>query len=353
MGYAALEILVSRVAGDLKRHFSGRPARQREALRALLDLLVTAESPADLTDLATNGHAIRGLRTHLTALERHMQEDSQLPEALCARYKYRHPESRTVELYRIGQRTWSCFHELARQLEWEPDLHIPQISYERFGWHDELEERVIRVEVILDSLALEAMLLPALEGYLSPRKDRRKGYEVYGINFGMSRQSNHHTQRDGLRTTRYISIMRAQPQLSADGTYGFVEPNTVSLRTLLRAARTLYPHYQVIGDFHSHPYDDLAALDAQRGWQFTATDEQSNVDISRTLADLGQRGLVSFVLAIARCKQRISRRPYKSMRNTIQLSLGDCRVILAAYRSLESGRLTANNIRLRLAGAAG
>ncbi len=58
---------------------------------------------------------------------------------------------------------------------------------------------------MLDGLALESMLLPALEGYLSPRKAKRKGYEVYGVNFGMSRQFQRHG-RDGLKTTRIVSV---------------------------------------------------------------------------------------------------------------------------------------------------
>ncbi len=109
----------------------------------------------------------------------------------------------------------------------------------------------------------------------------------------------------------------------------------------------------MVGDFHSHPYDNLDVLEDLRGWQFTCDDERSNVEISHTLSDLGHCALVTFILAIARCKPRVNQRPYKGMRNTIQICVGDCRVILAAYRSLESGRLTSNNIRLRLAGPVG
>jgi hypothetical protein len=218
----------------------------------------------------------------------------------------------------------------------------------RSGGQDEREERETLVEVRLDPLALEAMVLSVLEGYLSPRKDRRKGYEVYGINFGAARQYRRHTPREGLRTTRSINVMRAQPQLSADGSYGFVEPNTVSLRAMLPAARTIYPRYQVIGDFHSHPYDSLGALEFHRGWRYTRTDERSNIDVARTLVDLHQRSLVTFVLAIARCSQRPHRRLFRRLPNTRQLSVGGCRIILAAYRCLASGRLSAQNVHLHL-----
>ena len=108
----------------------------------------------------------------------------------------------------------------------------------------------------------------------------------------------------------------------------------------------------MVGDFHSHPYQDLPELEERKGWRFTREDEQSNISLAAIMAERGHRLAVSFVITIARSGQRISRSHYRGMRNTIQLSLGNCRVIVAAYRSLESGRLTDVNARLRLAGVA-
>ena len=60
---------------------------------------------------------------------------------------------------------------------------------------------------------------------------------------------------------------------------------------------------------------------------------------------------MAFVIAIARCTPRVTPSHYRGLKNTMQMSLGPCRVILAAFRSLGSGHLSTSNIRLRLSGA--
>lgn len=352
MGHAMLEMLANRVRGDLERSFENRPARFKEALHNLLRMLLTAEPPQDLARLGTSGQ-VWGLHTHLETLERHLQSHSKLPEALCARYKYKASEAKVQARYKISRRTWDYFHGLAWELEWNPELHVPLISYEKYGWHDELEERFMELEVVLDTQALEGMLISALEAYLSPRKTKRKGYEVYGINLGMSREVNRRVPRDGPRITRYVSVMRSQPQLSAESGYGFVRSNPRSLDAILSATGALYPHYQPLGDFHSHPYDDFSLLDRMGGWEYTSGDEEANIDLARALSERGHRVLVAFVIGIARCNQKVLRSHFKGMENTFQVSLGNCRAIIAAYRSLESGRLTKSNICLRPSGTTG
>ena len=349
MAYAALEVLTERVRADLERFFTGRPARLKEVLHQLVRLLLTAQVPAPLAELVRSGRP-RGLATHLQALERYLQDECWLPQALCARYKYKASLTRAMSHYKVSSRAWDYFHNLAGELGWNPALHVPLISYEKYRWHDELEEHFVSLEVLLDTHALQGMLIAALEGYLSPRKARRKGYEVYGISLGMTRNVYHKKFRDGVCVTRYVSVMHSQPQLSADTEYGAVVPNARSLDAILTATTALNPQYQAVGDFHSHPYDELGILEEKRAWNYTGSDEESNIQLARTMSELGQHMLVAFVIAIARCSQKITRGPYRGLRNTIQISLGNCRVIVAAYRSLGSGRLTKSNIRLRLSG---
>jgi hypothetical protein len=307
------------------------------------------EAPPPLIALARSGE-VRGLLTHLRALERHLADDSQLPEAICARYKYFASTSAALRRHHVSPRAWYYVHDLAREVDRPLDVHAALLPYEQYDWHDALEEDFVDMEVIVDSLSLERMLLCSLEAYLSPKARQRKGYEVYGLNLGMARDIHQRRPRDGLRIRRYVSVAYCQPQMSADNQHKSVIPNVRSLEAIITAAATLYPQYQAIGDFHSHPYDELANLDAARGWGYTSADETSNVDLSHMMADLGHRVHVMFVIAIARSRRAAPRSHYKGMRNTIQVSLGNCRAILAAYRSLESGRLTRRNVRLRLAG---
>jgi hypothetical protein len=349
MSMTQLEKLTHRVRDDLEGYFQERWSRLRVSLRWLLELLVTARTPEALANLADSGD-IRGLRTHLRTLERYLREESTLPEALCARYFYKLSEPRSRSQYKIRPRTWAYVHKLAREVDWNPALSIPLIPYETFPWHDALEERFVDLEVVLDSLALEGMLISALEGYLSPRSKRRKGYEVYGINLGMMRDVPHKRRRAGTRKTRYVSVMRSQPQLSAEGQYLFVEPNPRSLDAILTVTRVLHPQYQAVGHFHSHPYDDLAEMEEKEGWRYSSSDEDINRDFAQVMGQLHQRINVTFIVSICRCGQGISCSHHRGRANTIQMSINGCRVIVAAHRSLGSGRLTESNIRLALSG---
>jgi len=352
MAYATLEVLAGRVRQVLERSLEGRPALLARHLRQLLRLLVTAECAGPLHALAESGEA-RGLQTHLNRLIRYVQTESRLPEAMCVRYLYKASESVAVRHHGIGRREWQYVHRLARELDWDPLLHVPLIPYEQYLWHDELEEELIDVEVILDGQALEGMLLCALEGYLSPKRPRRKGYEVCGICLGMTRDVPRRRRRNGVTVTRYVSVMRSHPQLSADGCSSFVELNERSLGALLDASGALYPQYQAVGDFHSHLYGDLKQMVQAGGWQFSGADDEANVRLARQLAESGHRICVAFVIGVARSGQRVARSHFRGLKNTMQMSLGSCRAVLGAYRSLGSGRLTTTNIRLRLSGVAG
>lgn len=349
MSQTQLEKLASRVRADLEGYFQDRWSRLRVSLRWVLELLVTARTPDALRHLADSGD-VRGLRTHLELLQRHLQDESSLPEALCARYYYKLSELRSRRQYRIRPRTWAYAHQLAKEVDWDPALNIPLIPYETFPWHDALEERFVDLEVVLDSLALEGMLVSALEGYLSPRSRRRKGYEVYGINLGMMRDVPHTPRHAGTRKTRYVSVMRSQPQLSAEGQYLFVEPNPRSLDAILTVTKALHPQFQAVGHFHSHPYDDLAEMEEREGWRYSSSDVGINQDFAQVMAKLHQRITVTFILGICRCGQSIPHSHFRGRANAIQMSINGCRVIVAAHRSLGSGRLTESNIRLALSG---
>jgi hypothetical protein len=349
MAYATLEVLAGRVRQDLERLFQGRRAALAEGLRDLLRLLLTAEAPPPLEALAESGE-VRGLQTHLRVLASHLQTESRLPEALCARYRYNMSELKARSRYGVAPRTWDYVHRLAKELGWDLHVHVPLIQYADYAWHDELEEKLVDVEVVLDGQALEGMLLYALEGYLSPRRPRRKGYEVYGISLGMVRDVHRRRRGGAIAVTRYVSVMRSHPQLSAEVGTRFAELNPRSLDALLRATAAFYPQYQAVGDFHSHLYDDLNVLIQTRGWEYSESDEDGNITLAQLLADLGHRISVAFVIGIARSVRRVARGHFRGRRNTMQMSLANCRVIVGAYRSLGSGRLTQSNISLRLSG---
>ncbi|MDH3582806.1 MAG: hypothetical protein OER86_01170, partial [Phycisphaerae bacterium] len=227
---------------------------------------------------------------------------------------------------------------------------VPLTSFGRFKWHDKLEEDLTRLDVLLDSRALNDMLVAAFEAYLSPRPKRRKGYEVYGIGLGGVRTVQAKTQRKGITLKHYVSVSRVQLQLSAEGAMGWVEPNDRSMLALLKASTTLFPHYQVVGDFHSHPYDQWSDLVYHEGWTYSSADQKANYQAAKSMIDQGHRMMMAFIVAVARSGRKVRPSRFRGLPNTIQLSVGECRTVVAAYRSLESGRYSTRHLRLRLPG---
>jgi len=349
MPYSRLERLATRLRTDLEMVHDGHGKELKPSLGTLLDLLITAEVPPLLETLVRRSK-LHGFKTHLRSLERHLQEDSHLPECLCARYKYKVSETKARRRFRIGDRDWRYIHALAQDLGRDLDLLIPFIQYEFFHWHDVLEQDLVTLEVILDPRALDDLLVCALEGYLSPKLNRRKGYEVYGLCLGMVRDEYTRARRNGIAITRYVSVMRCQPQLSAEGTAKYVLPNDRSVKAIVDATGALFPQHRVVGDFHSHPYVDLAEMRQRKGWRYSVADQEHNEEMSQVLKSMGHPPTVGLIVAVTRCRQRIERSHYRKEKNTIQLSAGDCRVVLGAFHTLESGRYSHRNVRLRVPG---
>jgi len=344
-----LIVLAQRVRDDLETHFTEKPRQRRDALANLLKTLVTAEAPEPLEALAARKR-VRGLRTHLDALVEYLRNEAKLPEALCCHYQYNQSEIRVRAEWGISPTEWAYVHHLAREVDRPLDVLYLEHDFTQCGWHDRLEEEIVFADVIFDQRALNDMLVCALEAYLSPKPGRRKAYEVYGVNLGMRRERADVRKGRGRKITQYVSVVRSQPQISAESTTRSVTPSEKSNRAFLEAARALFPQYETIGEFHSHPYDDLPSLVEDRGWEFSNSDLRVLADWFQGMKTLGERPVVSLAVAIARCRQHVERSHYRGMEHTLQMSVGDCRVIIGGARILESGHCTRKNIRLRVAG---
>lgn len=349
MASTTLVRLATRVDKDLSELCGAAQGRLKEARSRLLYMLLTA-GPADELLSRMNGDAVRGLRTHVHALAEHLANRSALPEALCAHYRYQQSCNRVLDYYRVRQADWQYVHRLARQCGAELEALTATVPYERLDWHDELERRLVRVQMVLDPRALDDILVCALEAYLSPR--RRKGYEVYGITLGMYRDAPETRKGAGTMITRFVSVARAQPQLSAEAGPRHVEPNLRSLDAVTRAAATLFPQHQLIGDFHSHVFADLATLRSLKGWEPSEWDADFSTQWIDKMRDLGHNPQVDLVVGIARCGRRTQRSHYKGLPHTLQASVGDCRFVIGAARILASGRYTRDGLSLSTPGLA-
>lgn len=355
--------LVGQVREDLDRHFESKPAQLQDALINLLLTITTAEVAEDLATLGDTGD-VRGLSTHLDRLARFLADSPGLPQALCAHYLYNRSEPVVKERCAISDMEWDYIHDLAREAELPIDIyyrHSDTAPFNLYRWHDPLEEEMAFLDVCLDRRALDDMLLATLEGYLSPLrtpgKHFRKGREVCGFNLGMVSVRSEETRGKGWTATRYVHVMRSEPQLSAEGAMGYVDVSDKSLEVLLDAAKDLFPQYEIVGDFHSHPYDDFdelvgAELVGTGGWRYSSADEEESVSQMQELESMDERPWVAFVVAIARGKESAQRGHYRDHENTLQFCAAGCRIVIGAYRILASGRYSTKNLELRIMGGA-
>jgi len=147
--------------------------------------------------------------------------------------------------------------------------------------------------------------------------------------------------------------VRAQPQLSAVTSPRHVEPNYRSLDAVARAAATLFPQHQLMGDFHSHVFNDIGELRYNRGWEPSDWDAGFSMQWTRLMRELGYHPQVDLVIAIARCNRRVPHSHHARMGHTLQATVGDCRAVIGAYRILQSGSYATEGVRLSVPGIAG
>jgi hypothetical protein len=308
--------------------------------------------PQTLQELADH-REVRGLKKHLHVLCRYLNTESRLPRALCAHYKFDMPTKQAMRRYRVRKFEWKLVHDLAFAYGLDTDLYIRGTALYAKGvgsWYDDLERELIHLEVSLERSALDDMLVACLEGYLSPRMGRLKGYEVYGLNLGMTRTVATIRARAGRTEGFFVHVMRSQPMLSAEGRPSEVTPRDKSRDAILQATRTLFPQFQVVGDWHSHAYASLSELVLARGWMPSVTDEQFNASWVDELVELGHRPQVAFIVAVAHCEKRVPMQHFRGEPNTLQVSINDCRMVVGVHRILMSKRYFSENIRLRVPG---
>lgn len=349
MGRTRLVAAAEAVRETLERHTNSRPTARAECLYDLLVTLVTTRPPPRLAALAAAGDA-RGLGTRLKTLTTLLTQQATLPEALYCHYRYRESRNRVLRRWQVRPRDWSYVHALADEVGRALALLYSVEDFSALPWQQRLEAERTQLTVILDSTALDDMLLCALEGLLSPKEGHRKGYEVYGACLGMARERDTARRGEGVRWHRHIYVHRALPQLSAEASYLSVSWREKSFAALAEAAQALFPHYQLVGDFHSHPYDSLAELRCRKGWLPSRGDESNNQEWCAFMRGLGETPQIAFVLAIARSRAAARRSRPHNLPYALQTNVGGCRVIIGVSRILGSGQYSTGHVELRAPG---
>jgi hypothetical protein len=349
LAFSTIEKFCYPIEELLNNHFNPQSTNLTEIRKSLLLLILTAQIPPFMQEILRD-HEIRGLKTRVIRFQKYLKKFSNVPEAFCARYKYKMSAHRVKVRYQISARTWNYIHRLADDTAFDLSIQLPVMDFRKFKWYESLEEDLIFTDVVLDPRALNDMLVATYEGYLAPRKKRRKGCEVYGLNMGMIRTTEVQAERKGITIHRYVSVLRSAPQMSATANWGEVKPNKLAIKAVIKANMTLFPQNQILGDFHSHPYTTWADLLYNEGWTYSKGDQLENYRLAKTFAELGNPISLAFVVTIAKSKHVIKRRHFRGKKNMLQLRVGSCCAIVAVYRSLEHGRYSDKKIQLRLPG---
>lgn len=183
-----------------------------------------------------------------------------------------------------------------------------------------------KVVVWLEERALEDMLLSAAEGRKVAGGRGQKYTEVFGICFGSQRRS-----ADGDGDNLQVNVSRMVTQMRAKATANEVSPNWKSLATHIHIGEKFFPHLEVVGDYHTHPYDRFSQLVADRGWEYSRMDENSlDYWINTAMVDHG-RPHFSLVVAVASGGKR-GKGTFRRAPNVVQVSVDDLFFVVGAYR---------------------
>ena len=128
-----------------------------------------------------------------------------------------------------------------------------------------------RLHVHLEARALEDILLAAAEGYKVAPGRGYKYTEVFGLCFGSVRRKATRWHSHDL----FVNVARVATQMRAKATASEVMPNSKSLAAHLEVSNRFFPHLEVVGDYHTHPYKTLSKLLQSKGWEHSDMDEQS------------------------------------------------------------------------------
>lgn len=186
-----------------------------------------------------------------------------------------------------------------------------------------------RMHVRLEHRALEDILLAAAEGYRVPASKRLRFTEVFGLCFGSMRRDA--VSRD--EHDVYVNVARVATQMRARATASEVTPNSGSLAAHLDVGDQFFPHLEVVGDYHTHPYHSFSDLVRHSGWRYSDMDERSLPNFVDEVQRRRSAPVFSLVVAVAE-GGKSGKGPFRRKPNVVQLPIGNLFFVIGAYRIL-------------------
>ncbi len=276
-----------------------------------------------------------------------------LPRAIYESEYYAKPIEPRVASGEIHGSEWEFLSRLARRLNVAPGYGLEYVD-EPQAWMIDVDETYRDVRVWIRELALQDMLLAAMETFLVPGGAGIPSSEIYGIVFGTHRESARRG-RARQKSLLDVNVERVCIQQRAKGTPSEVVADERSEATQLALAEELFPFWQLLGDFHTHTYRSLSELIRVNGWNYSRHDERQNIIWCENLRSMGHRPRVALILALTRAERQraVPKQGWNGMPNVIRATLGRCHCFFAAYRIRADGRYSHEGIELRCPHLAG
>lgn len=292
--------------------------------RSLLQTLITGNPPLD-------DNFPRRLQSILRKVGRQVaKDDFSLPKAFYEMKVYGASPKAASDHWGLNWRDIRTLDALWKDSGFTVDEYKKLIGEIEPDWVFDVEERHEEIVIWLDDRAIEDIVLVALEAYTVPRKGL-KFTETYGICFGTVKSTEQRRQTAGRFTLRHIDIRSVHTQLRAIGFSNKVTYDLRSLETQMAVASYLFPKLDIVGDFHTHPYETAEELRQVEGWHFSPSDEACIPEWVQPLKQMGYYPRTSLIVGIAEGTKRISR-PGRLKPNVVRFSVSKYHFYIACYR---------------------
>jgi len=285
----------------LRRFVEGRAGSSRKLRQLKLLLLKVLELDDIDPTLARAAGRVHGGKTLLnTIIKRVEANEYAVPKAIYDHVRMGAGLKRACSQWRCRPSDVLAAKELAQTIGRSlGDFTANLQSLELESLSDVIAAREEMV-VYLSHRALEDMLLATLEGYQVPKTAKSGFTEVYGLCLGMVRDEKLKRKGGGGYWRRHVYVQQAPVQIRAKATKDHVWPNSQSLATHLEVAKVLFPHLEVIGDFHSHPYKSAKGLRRWKKWKPSPDDCKYNRGWVETMRERHHDPCVAFIVAIGK-----------------------------------------------------
>lgn len=316
--------------------------------RLQLELLRVLNGSGEFSAIPANIPSVAGLSRRIA---RRIGPDSgyALPRAVYESANYGISADACVNRGQIHRSEWDYLARLARALRVAPNFGQTALLAEPPPWLIDVDESHQEMRVWLRELAVQDMLLAGMEAYLVPAGSGKPSTEIYGIVFGSYRVSPPRNLRASGVSQLDVNVERVCIQHRAKCSPSVVIADERSEATQLAMGEELFPYWHLLGDFHTHTYRSLPELHQQRGWNYSETDENVNIEWCQKLRQLGHRPRIALILAITRAARigRSTQEHWNGQPNLLRTTIGRCHCFISAYRIRADGRYTTDDLTLK------